>query len=285
MARGYVADHMPVAALAAVLTAALLHASWNLVVKSSSERLVAAAAQVALAGVAFLPVVIWQGFPYEALPFLLGSGLVQVGYLYALAAAYDRADLSFVYPIARGSAPVLIALGGLLGLSDRVAGLGWLALALICGGVILLGLSARSHHGVGWSLLTGLLIASYVTIDGAGVRRTDDVLAYTAALYGLTAVLLVPVTLRARGAAAVRQALASEWKRHLLAGTASVGSYGLLLFASRLAPLSLVSAARETAVVFATAGGWWFLDEPVGRVRVLATVVIAAGVSVLALTR
>jgi drug/metabolite transporter (DMT)-like permease len=276
---------MPVAALAAVLVAALLHASWNLVVKSSSERLVAASAQVALAGVAFLPVLIWRGFPLEVLPFLVGSGFVQVGYLYALASAYDRADLSFVYPIARGSAPVLIALGGLLGFSARVEGLGWLALGLICGGVMLLGLTASSHQGAGWSLLTGMLIAAYVTIDGAGVRRTEDVLAYTAALYGLTALLLVPLTLRVRGAAAVRQAVEAEWKRHLLAGAASLGSYGLLLFASRLAPLSLVSAARETAVVFATAGGWWFLDETVGRVRVLATVVIAAGVAVLALTR
>ncbi|MGQ0848094.1 MAG: EamA family transporter [Actinomycetota bacterium] len=276
---------MPAAALLAVLVAAVLHAAWNLVVKSSAERLVAASAQVALAGIAFLPVLIWRGLPVKVFPFLLGSALVQVGYLYALAGAYDRADLSFVYPIARGSAPVLIAVGGVIGLSDQVEGPGWIALLLISGGVILLGLSAPSHHGVGWSLLTGLLIASYITIDGAGVRRTTDVLAYTASLYGLTALLLIPFTLKLRGVDAVKEALGREWRRHLLAGTASLGSYGLLLFASRLAPLGLVAAARETAVVFATVGGWWFLDEAVGRVRVAASLVIALGMTVLALSR
>ena len=115
---------MPASSLIAVLAAALLHASWNLVLKSSSERLVTGAGQLALAGLAFLPVLIWRGFPTEALPYLLVSGVVQVGYVYALATAYDRADLSFVYPIARGSAPVLIALGAFFGLSDPVQGLG-----------------------------------------------------------------------------------------------------------------------------------------------------------------
>jgi drug/metabolite transporter (DMT)-like permease len=276
---------MPAAALVAVLVAALLHASWNLVVKSSSERLVAVTAQVGLAGLLFFPVLIWLGPPFEATPYLLASAVVQVGYLFALAASYDRADLSFVYPIARGSAPVLIAFGALMGLSDPVKGLGWLALALICGGVVLLGLSAASHHGLGWALLTGFLIASYVTIDGAGVRKAEDVLAYTAALFFITALFLVPLAFVARGGEVVRQALRMEWKRHLFAGTASLGSYGLLLFASRLAPLSLVSAARETAVVFATAGGWWFLNERVQRTRILATTIITAGVVVLALSR
>lgn len=276
---------MPAAALLAVLVAALLHASWNLVVKSSAERLLAATAQVVLAGVAFLPVLIWLGPPFEAAPYLLASAFVQVGYLFALATSYDRADLSFVYPIARGSAPVLIAIGAFLGLSDPVKGLGWLALALVCGGVVLLGLTAPSHHGLGWALLTGFLIATYITIDGAGVRRADDVLAYTAALFLVTAVLLVPLVVMARGWAAIRQSLSTEWKRHLFGGAAGLGSYGLLLFASRLAPLSLVSAARETAVVFATAGGWWFLDEHVGRLRTLAAIVIASGMVVLALNR
>lgn len=276
---------MPVAALLAVLVAALLHASWNLVLKSSSERLVAATAQTVLAGIVFLPVVIWRGFPFEVATYLLASSVVQVVYLYALATAYDKADLSFVYPIARGSAPVLIALGALIGLSDPVQGLGWLALALICGGVVTLGLSAPTHHGVGWSLLTGLLIAAYVTIDGAGVRRTGDVLAYTSALFIITAVMLVPLVLVARGRLVIRDAIRAEWTRHLFAGVASLASYGLLLFASRLAPLSLVSAARETAVVFATFGGWWFLDERVGRARAMAAAVITAGVVVLALSR
>jgi len=274
---------MPAAALFAVLAAALLHASWNLVVKSSSERLVAAAAQIVLAALVSLPFLVWRGFPTAALGFLLASALVQTGYVYSLAAAYDRADLSFVYPLARGTAPVLIALGGLIGLSVAINGRGWLALALICGGVIALALTATSHSGVGWSLLTGVLIATYINIDGAGVARTPDTFAYTAALHAFTGVLLVPLVITLRGAALIRRAVRKEWKRHLVAGGASLLSYGLLLYASRLAPLSLVAAARETGVVFATLGGWWLLGEKVTPGRVAASILIAAGVAVLAL--
>jgi drug/metabolite transporter (DMT)-like permease len=276
---------MPARALIAVLVAALLHASWNLVLKSSTERLVAASAQVALGGIAVIPVVIALGFPTEAWPYLLGSAVVQTGYIYALAAAYDHADLSFVYPIARGSAPLLVALLSLFGLSQAVTGFGWLALALICGGVVALGLLAPDHRGIGWSLLTGLLIASYVTIDGAGVRLAANPLAYTAALFLLAAVVLVPFAFVSRGWTVIKAGLKREWPRHLAAGVASLASYGLLLYASLLAPLSLVSAGREVAVVFATAGGWWFLDERLGRARSAAVVVVALGLVVLAVGR
>jgi len=276
---------MPASSLIAVLAAALLHASWNLVLKSSSERLVAASTQVALAGLAFLPILVWRGFPTEVLPFLVASAIVEVGYIFALATAYDRADLSFVYPIARGSAPVLIALGAFLGLSDRVTGIGWAALALICGGVLTIGLSAPSHRGAQWSLITGFLIAAYITIDGVGVRRTSDVLAYTASLYIITASLLIPLALIVRGRTVVGSALRADWKRQLLAGVASLGSYGLLLYASRSAPLSLVSAARESGVLFATLLGWRFLDERVTWHRWMAAVLIATGVVVLGLSR
>ena len=276
---------MPASSLIAVLAAALLHASWNLVLKSSTERLVAASTQVALAGVAFLPILVWRGFPGEVLPFLAASAVVEVGYIFALAMAYDRADLSFVYPIARGSAPVLIAVGAMFGLSDRVTGAGWFALALICGGVLTIGFSAASHRGVQWSLTTGFLIAAYVTIDGAGIRRTSDTLAYTASLYIMTAALLIPLALVVRGREVVGNALRADWKRQLLAGVASLGSYTLLLYASRSAPLSLVSAARESGVLFATVLGWWFLGERVTRTRWVAAFLIAAGVVLLSVSR
>ena len=158
-------------------------------------------------------------------------------------------------------------MGAFFGLSDRVTGLGWVALALICGGVLTIGLSAPTRRGAEWSLITGFLIATYVTIDGAGVRRTSDTLAYTAALFIMTAILLVPFALVLRGRAVVGLAVKAEWKRQLLAGVASLGSYSLLLYASRSAPLSLVSAARESGVLFATLLGWWFLDERVSRLR------------------
>ena len=276
---------MPALSLIAVLAAALLHASWNLVLKSSSERLVTGASQLALGGLAFLPVLVWRGFPTEALPYLLLSGVVQVGYVYALATAYDRADLSFVYPIARGSAPVLIALGAFFGFSDSLQGLGWLALALICGGVLIIGLAAPSRRGAEWSLITGSLIAAYVTIDGAGVRQTDDTVAYVGALTLITTVMLVPLTLVLRGQQVVKAVVKAEWRSQLLAGAASMASYGLLLYASRSAPLSLVSAARESGVLFATLLGWWFLDERVTRSRWIAALLIASGVVLLALGR
>ena len=276
---------MPLNAVAAVLAAALLHAAWNLVVKSSADRLVAATSQVVLAALISLPFVIARGVPTEAAAFLAGSAVVQVIYLYALATAYNHADLSFVYPIARGSAPVLIAVSALAGLSEPIAGRAWLALGLICGGVVAMGLAARSRRGLGWSLLTGLLIATYITIDGRGVAAVDDVIAYTGALYCATAILLIPVVLTTRGFQKVSETMNREWARHLFAGTAGVGSYGLLLYASRLAPLSLAAAARETAVVFAAIGGWLFLGERVGRIRAAAVVFIAVGMVILAVSR
>lgn len=276
---------MPTAALVAVLVAALLHASWNLLVKASGDRLVTASAQLVLAGLVSVPIVAWRGFPTEAIWFLLASSVVQVVYLYSLATAYNRADLSFAYPIARGSAPIIIALGSLAGLSTLPGLRGWLALALICGGVVGLGLASSSRHGLGPSLLTGFLIAVYISIDGAGVRATDDVIGYTASLTVLTSLLLIPAMLIARGGTQLRRALRSDWPRFLGGGVATLGSYGLLLYASQLAPLSLVAAARETSVVFAALGGWWFLDESVGRRRALAVTLIAVGMIVLAISR
>jgi drug/metabolite transporter (DMT)-like permease len=117
------------------------------------------------------------------------------------------------------------------------------------------------------------------------VTRVDDVIAYTGALYCATAILLIPVVLTTRGFQKVSETMTREWARHLFAGTAGVGSYGLLLYASRLAPLSLVAAARETAVVFAAVGGWLFLGERVGRIRAAAVVFIAVGMVILAGTR
>lgn len=276
---------MPVNALLAVLVAALLHATWNLLVKASGDRLITAAAQVVLGGLVFLPLVIGRGFPTEATPFLIASALVQAAYIYALASAYDRAELSFVYPIARGSAPLVIALGSLFGLSVRPGIAGWVALALICGGVVAIGFMAPHRHGLTPSLWTGFLIALYISIDGEGVTRTEDLLAYIAALYALAALAVIPLALLLRGPRQAARSVAGDWPSHLGGGVASMASYGLLLYASRLAPLSLVSAARETAVVFAAIGGWWFLDERIGRTRAAAIAVIALGMVVLALTR
>jgi drug/metabolite transporter (DMT)-like permease len=134
-------------------------------------------------------------------------------------------------------------------------------------------------------LITGFLIATYVTIDGAGVRRTSDTLAYTASLFMMTGLLLVPFVLAMRGPTVVAASLKAEWKRQLLAGAASLGSYSLLLYASRSAPLSLVSAARESGVLFATLLGWWFLNERVTAWRWVAAALIAGGVVLLALSK
>ncbi|HEY7564262.1 MAG TPA: EamA family transporter, partial [Acidimicrobiia bacterium] len=108
---------------------------------------------------------------------------------------------------------------------------------------------------------------------------------YTASLFLLAAVVLVPFAFRSRGWPTIRAALRRDWPRHLAAGVASLASYGLLLYASLLAPLSLVSAGREVAVVFAAAGGWWFLDERLGRARSAAVLVVALGLVVLAFGR
>jgi drug/metabolite transporter (DMT)-like permease len=271
---------MSLAAIGLVLGSALLHASWNLVVKKSGDRLIAAGAQMLLGATASAPIAIALGIPFRAWPFLIATSLVHTGYVVSLVAGYDRGDLSVVYPVARGTAPILVTIGAALFLDDTPGGLGFAAIVLVVTGIFIVGIRGRPR-GTGWALLTSVFIAAYTMIDGAAVRHLDDSVAYTLTAFMTMTLAIVPVVLWRRGPEKVATVVRVEWRTHLLAGVASATAYVMVLTAALTAPLGLVSALRETSVVFGALGGWLILKESMGWRRMRGAVLIAAGVFLL----
>jgi drug/metabolite transporter (DMT)-like permease len=265
-----------------VLTAAALHASWNALIKHGGDpvfRLAVAALTGSVMAVPLLPLVPVP--PAAAWPWLLGSVLTHIGYYVSLALAYRTGDLSLAYPVARGVAPPLVALGALLVAGERLGVAGAAAVALICAGIlalVLLGGVDRERRG---SLLPafacGATIAAYTVCDGQGVRAAGAALGYITWLFfvdGLTYGLAVLWRRRARlrrdGADGVRPAVAG--------GVLSVAAYGLVIWAMQTTPMGLVSALRETSVVLAAVIGTRLLGEPFGQRRIAATVLVAGGI-------
>jgi drug/metabolite transporter (DMT)-like permease len=265
-----------------VLASASLHASWNLVVKSSVDRLLAAWSQVAFGALVFAPVLVAAGVPRRVLPAIAASSLVHVVYGLVLVAAYERGAISLVYPVARGIAPVLVTAVAAVLLDDIPSAGGLVAIGFVVWGVTWVA-SGSNSRGLGWALATGSAIAAYTLIDGAAVRSLDTALPYTSAVFVGTAVLYTPVIALRRSSASVKRGFRTEWRRHLLAGTASAGAYALVLAAARLAPLGLVAAFRETSVLFGVIGGWLILREPDARARLRGASLIAVGLGVLVL--
>lgn len=265
-----------------VLASALLHASWNLVVKSSRDRLVAASAQAAFGALAFSPLLIASGVPGRAMPAVAASSAVHLAYGLSLVTAYERGDLSLVYPVARGIAPALVTAAAAVLLDDLPSTGGMIAIAFVVSGVLWV-TNGRTTAGLSWALATASAIATYTLIDAAAVRSLEAALPYTTAVTLGYALLYLPVIAARRSAHAVTSVLRVEWWRHLLGGASAVAAYGLVLAAARLAPLGLVSAFRETSVLFGTVGGWLILGEPDARRRLWGASLIAVGLGVLVL--
>ncbi len=269
--------------VALVLFSALLHASWNALLKGAADRttqsavLYGAMALVAVAGLTQVAPPALASWPFLALSIVLHNL-----YFLTLLLAYRDGDLSQVYPIARGGAPILVAV-----LSTSVAGEGlgtgqWLAVALISGGVLSLALDRRllSRRVVGpvsYALMTAVLIGLYTFIDALGLRSADSVFGYIfwlLALSGGAFLILVAWMRRLRP----RKIAIGTWGRGVCAGGLATLSYGAFLWALSLGAMAPVAALREISVVFAAAIGALFLGEPFGRRRIAAAAAVAAGV-------
>jgi len=272
---------MPLSAFGLVLAAAFLHAGWNLLLKASGDRLVAAAVQSVAGALVLAPFLIVDGYPVDRLPSLAASGLFHLGYGLTLVGAYERGDLSAVYPVARGTAPLLVTVGAALFLDDTLGGLGTLGVILIAAGI--LGVIRHPDRSIVWALACGGFIAGYSLVDGAAVRAEGGSLRYTAALLLTNAVTLSVVALVRRGGRPAVVAARSGGGRQLLGGAASAVAYLLVLIAARTAPLGAVAAVRETSVVLGALAGWRLLGEPFGRARAVGAAVIAIGMVVLVL--
>ena len=267
------------------MAAALLNASWNAIVKSASDKLLAtilvsaAAATVAIVLLPFLPQPEPASWPYLAL-----STLLQIIYYLLLAAAYKVADLSQAYPLMRGTAPLLVAIVTAFRSSDSLSPLAWLGVLGICIGILSMtaGRRFRDGKGVPLALANAMVIAAYTLIDGAGVRQSGSPAGYALWLFLLTGLPLTTYALTRRRSAFL-PFVARHWRMGLVAGVGTAGSYGCALWAMTLAPIAVVAALRETSILFATLIAWLVLKEQVGLRRLTAACIIAVGAALLRL--
>jgi len=271
----------------AVLCAAVLHATWNALVKPAADRL----ALLAVMGVAstagclaLIPVV---PVPARGSWLALGASVVlHFAYNLLLIGSYRDGDFNQVYPLARGSAPPLVALGAVLVAGEHLTPLQTAGLATLSGGLLLLALGGRmaSRRAVLLALATGCAIATYTVVDGVGVRASGSAAGYAAwlfALGGLTApTLRVVLAASGRPLARVPRALVV---RGAVAAALSVTAYGLVLWAQTRGALAVVAALRETSVVFAGAIGALQFGEELPVRRIAAGVVVSGGAAILAL--
>ena len=281
----------------AVLVGAMLHASWNALVKSSGDKQLDIALVHFLGAVVSLPLLWLVGLPpVEAWPYLAGSLAIHVAYYVTLNGAYQHGELGTTYPIMRGSAPMLVALGSSTVLGESLTLTAWLGVAAVTVGVLMVGLSrpaqALHHHrAIFFALANALVIAGYTFVDGSGVRITvaggQTAASYVVLLFVLDGIPY-PALVFAQRSAAGRRAIAAyarrRWPLATLGGLASLGSYWIALWAMTRAPVAAVSALRETSVLFATALSVLVLKEHFGLQRATGAVVIVAGVVALRLS-
>jgi phosphonate utilization associated putative membrane protein len=270
----------------AVLGGALLHAAWNVLVKSSDDKALDTALIHLLGSMVAVPLVLWVGLPPAAAwPFLLMSLVIHVGYYTALAGAYEHGDMGLTYPLMRGLAPLLVAISASVVLGETLSPGGWIGVLAISAGVLTLGLSAQAlaaPKAVAFALANAVTIMLYTLVDAQGVRTAGNALQYVATLFmldGWPFALLVFLRRRGKVLAYARQ----RWPLALGGAIASLGSYGIALWAMTHAPVATVSALRETSVLFGALLGVWLLKEAFTLRRVVATCAIVAGAMALRL--
>jgi drug/metabolite transporter (DMT)-like permease len=273
---------MPASALALALSAAFLHAFWNLLLARAPDVEAATAVALTVGVVVFAPVaaLVWEAEP-EVLPFLAVTSLLQLTYFALLTTAYSRAELSFVYPIARGSAPVLVLLGGVVLLEEAASAAQVGGVLLVASGVLLVR-GVRGPAAIGdlaLALAIGVCISAYTLLDQRGIQYASPVVYQELSMIPAALAFLAFVLVR-RGRPAVRAAVGLP---AAAAGVATFGAYILVLAALARAPAASVAAVRETSVVIATALAVPILHERVGLTRMAGAVVVVMGVALLSL--
>jgi drug/metabolite transporter (DMT)-like permease len=292
---------VPLSALALVILAGLIHASWNIAAKKAGGDARFAFFTSVVLMLVWAPIGLWAawgvlpGWGWIEWGFVALSGVLHVFYYVVLLRGYRKADLTVVYPLARGSGPLLSSMVAILLLGEQISALGLAGIAGVVGGVFLIaggpGLlraahdpaqRQRVHKGMAYGLLTGAFIASYTVVDGYAVKfllMSPILIDYLGNFVRLA--LLAPTVLRDRPAA--RLLWRQQWKYALLVGTISPVSYVLVLYAMQVAPLSHVAPAREVSMLFAALIGGRLLGEGDRLQRAFGAALIALGVMALAL--
>lgn len=270
----------------AVMLSALLHAGWNAALrmrtKKSTGMLILSMGQAAIG----LMLALSRPWPEAHVwPWLLASGAIHCCYQLFLAFAYEQGDLSRVYPIARGAAPLFVLVAGAFLLSDRPDGIETLGILVLGAGILGMTRGVRASGEnmrlIPLALCSALATAGYTLVDGIGARVSGDPLSNVGWLLFIATLFYAPLVTVLRGAE-VWRAGRVDWAAGLAASFASCAAYGVAVWAMTRAPIALVGALRETAILFAVLIGWKLFGEKMGRDKALASVLIVAGV---ALTR
>jgi drug/metabolite transporter (DMT)-like permease len=266
-------------------TAAVLHATWNLIVKSSGDRLIGAWTVSAGAAALYVAVLAVVGLPDRRVWGLVSASIViQTIYMVVLATAYSAGDLSFVYPVARGSAPLLVTAIGAVALGDHVTPLGVAGVVVVTGAIALLAASRPSRLGFGWALATGATIATYLLIDTASVRIQGNALPVIAAVFVGHGILLTATVALMRNGKEMMDAVRSNPRRMALGGFGSAAGYLLVMVATLFAPAGLVVSVRESSVLLGVAAGKTILGEVVSPAQFTAVGLAVLGVVMVALS-
>lgn len=276
--------NLPINVTLLVLFAALMHASWNAIVKASSAKLldtVSITLGAGLIGLATLPL-----FPHPeraAWWFLFWSVVLHFLYFMALVGAYRWGDLSLAYPLMRGLAPLIVAVVGVFALDERLTLAMSAGVFLISAGILVpawrrpAGAPPVSRKGTLIALANAVVIASYTLVDGAGTRLSGNPISYCQWLFFLNAFPILAVALTVHGHAVWRHSM-QRWKPGLVGAVFTVGAYGIVLWAMTQAPVAAIAALRETSVVFAAVIGTTLFKEQLGRLRVGGAVLVAMGI-------
>lgn len=283
---------MPLSALALLLASALLHATWNLLVKRAREKQIFTWWALMIGLLCFSPLLFQvRTFPASIWPYVLSSGLTEGIYYFVLIRAYQYGDFSLVYPMARGAAPALLTLWAVLFLGERPAPLGLAGIGLLIIGLVVVGstswwqqrqASSVAGAALGLALATACCVSIYSAIDGAAVHHVAP-LPYTVLVVGLAGTLLAPLIVLRYGGKAMLTELRTNWPAIVLTGVLSLLTYMLVLLAYSFAPVSYGGAIREVSIVFAAFIGWRWLGEGFGHARILGAALIFAGILAIAL--
>jgi drug/metabolite transporter (DMT)-like permease len=274
---------------AAVLLAAAFHASWNALIKIRLDPFLAIVLIAAAAGIVSLPLLPFVPVPpLAAWPWLMLSVLTHLGYYIGLSRAYRSGDMGQVYPIARGSAPLMTAAGGAILLGENFNLTGWGGIVALTSGIFVLSLrggGALAHlnrRAVGYALFTAVTICCYSLVDGIGARTAGNAHGYALWLFVIDGAFISVIALMSHGSDAA-PGMVRHWRSGLIGGVLSLTAYWIVIWAMTVAPIALVAALRETSVLFGAAIAVVFLKEPLRAPRIGAAVLIVAGLALIRL--
>ena len=277
---------MPINLFLAIILAAFLHAVWNAMVKNEDNKYLAVTAIVLGHVPVSVLIILLTPIPsVESIPFIILSALLHIGYEWYLLSAYRFGDLTKVYPIARGTAPILITIVSLIFLGVALSNFEILGIFIISLGILSLSFQGakgfKNRSVVIYALVTGFFIMGYSITDGYGARVSNSFLSYMGWSFILNATIF-PIILKINNKSEIITKIFKEGKKiFFIGGTLSYIVYGIVIWGFTQAPIALITALRETSIIFALLIGTFFLKEKFTLLKVIATFIIFFGVALL----